>query len=427
MAASLNAPCFCACKILNKSGKRFMSPVIIIPAFSREKSLARLLESIRLSSFPKNIVKIIISLDGDYSHSVLDVAENFILDCPELNVEIIKRAVNIGLKEHILWCGDLTIQYESVIILEDDLIVANDFYQYASEALEFYKDIDDVAGVSLYGQKFNEYVNLPFEAMPNGNDTYFMQIASSWGQAWTKNQWAAFKEWYENVDSEYIKNLAELPSQVSNWPETSWKKFFSAFIAEQNKYFVYPFLSRTSNCADDGGQHTKSQINYLQVPLALNYYSFNSCSFCEFTKKTIKYDAFMEAVIPDGFHFQGENISSIAIDLYGLKPEKLLKEFKYTITSKKCKKSISKIPIRYKPIENNIFLFNENQSSSELMFCLKYAEVKSVVFNNKSNERIYYSLFIRFFSYCKLSTNKFTFSYLISLFLLRECNVFKNK
>jgi hypothetical protein len=399
-----------------------LSPVIVIPAFSREMSLARLLESIQCSSFPKNTVKIIITLDGGYSKSVLDVAEKFVLDYPKSNVEIVKRAVNIGLKEHILWCGDLTIQYESVIILEDDLIVANDFYQYANEALEFYKDIEDIAGISLYGQKYNEYANLPFEAIPNGSDTYFMQVASSWGQAWTKKQWVAFKEWYKNVDSGYIKNLAELPSQVSNWPETSWKKFFSAFIVEQNKYFAYPFVSRTSNCADSGGQHTKNQINYLQTPLSLNYYSFNGLNFCEFTKQTIKYDAFMEVVMPDDFYFLGKNISLIAIDLYGIKPEKLLKKFEYTITSKKCKEFVTQIPIRYKPIENNIFLFKEGNSLNNLLFCFKYAETKSVVFNDQLNERIYYSLFIRFFSYCNFNINKFTFSYLISLTLLRWRN-----
>lgn len=387
-----------------------MSPIIVIPAYSRPTALKRLLSSIVNSDIPRNSVQIIISLDGGFLPSVEMVAEDFIAQNSDLQINLIKRKANIGLKKHILWCGDLTKEYSSVIILEDDLIVSKDFYQYASEALAFYKHEDTIAGISLYAQRYNEYANLPFEPMPNGYDTYFMQIASSWGQAWTSAQWASFRAWFDSVNADDLKLIYELPSQVSSWPETSWKKYFSAYLVVKEKYFIYPYISRTSNCADEGGQHTTKQINYLQTPISLDYYFSQSYNFTPTSFQCIKYDAFMEAVIPHDKYISGYLPSEVTIDLYGLKPKALIEKHSYVVTSKQCKAYLVAFPIKYRPIENNILLpvnFPIENRNPFLFLCHK----DKVIYKPRIHK---YFRLVEYFSYLRLKSKKFSLSYLLS-------------
>ena len=86
--------------------------------------------------------------------------------------------------------------YENIIVLEDDLFVSPYFYKYANDALKFYNKTESIGGISLYNHKRNFLNTIPFELIPDSNDVFFLQIASSWGQAWSKKQWLGFKNWY---------------------------------------------------------------------------------------------------------------------------------------------------------------------------------------------------------------------------------------
>lgn len=374
-----------------------MQPVIVIPAHTRAKSFKRLLDSIIRSDLSADSAKIVISLDGGYSSSVLIIAENFIKNNQQLDIALIKKNKNIGLKEHIIWCGDLSIEYGSVIVLEDDLIVAKDFYKYASNSLAFYETDENIAGIALYSQKYNEYVNLPFEAIPNGSDNYFVQMACSWGQAWSKSQWVKFKEWFSTVDADYLKTINALPTQVSNWPDTSWKKFYSAYLVSKNLYFSYPYVSRTSNCSDAGGEHIKNQLDIFQVPISNNYFYRKNYIFCDFNIDTIKYDSFMEAVFPEDLKIEGICAKDIAIDLYGSKPKDLILQYKYAITIKTCFEPIVKFPVRYKPLENNILLGFEGDIDSGL--CFNLCESRFIDFNDDLSRFLRFAGFASFLSY----------------------------
>ena len=56
----------------------------------------------------------------------------------------------------MLQCGDISYEYGSVIVLEDDLFVSPFFYKYAVEAQEFYRDDNRIGGISLYNQPRQE-------------------------------------------------------------------------------------------------------------------------------------------------------------------------------------------------------------------------------------------------------------------------------
>lgn len=344
-----------------------MRPVIVIAAYSRANSLNRLLSSIENAKFPSNDIKIIISLDGGASAEVLAVAKRF--KFLNGNVEIVTREKNIGLRSHILWCGDQSLLYGSVIVLEDDLYVDPYFYIYSEAALDFYKEDEVVAGVALYSQRYNEYARLPFEPLFNGYSNYFMQVACSWGQAWSARQWNAFKYWYEKTTPNDIENCVRLPDTVKHWPDSSWKKYFSAYIVHNKKYFVYPYLSYSTNCSDAGGVHLNKVFNYFQVPMAAGIRTLDEFKFSRLEQSSAKYDAFMEPINPGGLGFMNIESHEIEFDFYGLKSIALLKEKEWCVTSKKCVKQELNISLRYKPVEMNLLNHDGENGSSIVSLC----------------------------------------------------------
>ena len=212
---------------------------LVIPCYNRADTLGRLLHSLQKAQYPI-CVDLVFSVDNSGNDTVFQVADAFIWRFGEK--KIIRHKENIGLRNNILSCGDLTEEYDSVIILEDDLLVSPFFFEYAYRAREYYKDDNRIAGISLYSYRISESFH-EFNPISNGFDTYFMQWTSSWGQMWTKSQWKAFKEWYE-IHRDKISTIP-IPEYVKAWSH-SWKKYHIAYLTDTNKYFVYPTVSYTT-------------------------------------------------------------------------------------------------------------------------------------------------------------------------------------
>ncbi|KAB7664452.1 glycosyltransferase [Plesiomonas shigelloides] len=336
--------------------KNFNMPIIVVAAFRRDKSLKRLLRSISNAYYPCDNIEVVISLDGGYSNEVYLAARDFEKKFTSGFVRVITRDENLGLRKHILECGDLSLDNGSCIILEDDLVVSRNFYLFACEAMKkFYSD-ENIAGISLYSQRYNEYANLPFEPnVDRSSDVYFMQMASSWGQLWTRNQWISFKKWYKlNAELDF-SSLVCVPKAVSDWPGSSWKKYYSAYLILQNKFFVYPYQSFTSNCSDAGGTHNYEIISPVQVPINYTEKQYTDFKFINLSDAQVKYDGFMEAIIDDKVDICGIKASEISLDLYGTKPLMLLRERAFSISSKRTKENILSFPLRFKPNEANLF------------------------------------------------------------------------
>lgn len=381
-------------------------PVVVIPAFSRANSLKRLLDSISVAYFPDEKIKIIISLDGGYSDDVYKVATDFADNFTVADVEVIAREENLGLRKHILLCGDFSVVYGSCIVLEDDLIVSKNFYLFACQANTQYSNNDNIAGISLYAQRYNEYANLPFE--PNSKrktDVYFMQVACSWGQVWSKKQWIAFKKWYEdNLDIDLLKYPC-IPKAVALWPKSSWKKYYSSYLIFNNKYYVYPYVSFTSNCADNGGTHNINSLNTVQVPLNYDEEYLSSFLFSSLDDKSILYDGFMEPILSKNKYIFGINSKDIQIDLYGTKPVNLLQKSKYSISSKNNTDPIATFPLRFKSIENNLYHVLNN--SDKGFFSLNYSS--SFVSENYHTKRIRNFKLLEYFNYSQMINKSFIY------------------
>lgn len=316
---------------------------IVVTAYNRIDSLKRLLNSLLVANYFEDQVRLVISIDNGDNKHILKYAKEFRWPFGEKIVHY--QDYNLGLREHIIKCGDLSIIYNNIILLEDDLVVSPAFYNYAKQALEFYKSDDNIGGISLYTQQFCETSKLPFKPLKNEFDIYYMQLPSSWGQLWTKSQWEGFRGWYTDKDKAVLDTISEIPQNIKQWPESSWKKYYTWYLIDQNKYFIYPYESFTTNFGDIG-VHFRIKSSVFQVPLSneINK-SFN---FAKLNDDIVIYDAFCENA-----YFSYGEYDKVCMDIYGLKPKD--QYFKYTISSNKLDYEVlSSFDMCVYPPENNI-------------------------------------------------------------------------
>lgn len=338
--------------------KEFLQPAIVVITYNRPASLRRLLKSVVSANFDSyQEVTLIISIDGGASGEVLEVAESLVWKYGKK--VIIQHPGNLGLRKHVVSCGDFTHEYGSVILLEDDLLVSPNFFDYSVQALNFYHDEPFVAGISLYSVRLNENIYLPFEPLYDGNEVFFLQVPASSGQAWSEKQWSSFKQFYEG--NPVIGNDDRLPSNVKAWPESSWKKYFYKYIVDRNLYFVYPQHSYSTNSGDPG-QHFDLHVNYLQVAL-VNGLKNVKLKFIDFMDGKVKYDAYFELLPECLNHYGIDGAENCLIDLYGTKQQDLFTE-EYMYSVRKCEKVISGFGITLHPLVNNVIMNNEGETIS---------------------------------------------------------------
>ena len=169
---------------MNKRFDNIRIPIIIV-AFNRPKALERLLNSLLKASYPGE-VELVISVDGEKEgredgktigkgEEVRRVASGF--EWPFGEKKLIFHEKNLGLRRHVIFCGELNKDYEGVIVLEDDLYVAPSFYNYTLQAFEFYKGDPKIAGISLYSHAYNETAQFPFRPLSDDSDVFFMRRA----------------------------------------------------------------------------------------------------------------------------------------------------------------------------------------------------------------------------------------------------------
>jgi hypothetical protein len=213
----------------------------------------------------------------------------------------------------------------------------------------------------------NETARCPFEPLKSNGDTFFMQLASSWGQAWNCAQWQDFKKWYVQNASESINENSNLPSNIVAWPESSWKKYFMKYLVEKNKHIVYPYVSYTTNFGDKG-THFSENANVFQVPLDMS--EAPMFKFYRLEESSSVYDIFCENA--NLYKALKKPPEQLTIDLFGMKKAALFK--RYILTSQVLNfKVIQSFDLALRPHELNII---ENLYGTKLFLYDKTSETK---------------------------------------------------
>lgn len=263
---------------------------IVIPCYNRIDSLKRLLMSLEVAVY-NDETPLIFSVDYSGKDDLYEFVKDYNWRFGKKH--IIRHTENIGLKRNILFCGDLTEKYDAVIVLEDDLVVAKDFYNYAIQAYNFYNDNNRIAGISLYKYERAEIGLHQFYPLETNYDAYLMGWPSSWGQLWSKKQWNGFKSWLEKAE-ENIDNY-NIPDYVKAWDKRSWKKWAVAYVSDTDKFYLYPYKSLTNEFGTIGIHYSTDldlqNINTVSLFCGINKkYSFGAF------EDLPKYDCFFQPI-----------------------------------------------------------------------------------------------------------------------------------
>lgn len=322
---------------------------IVVVGYNRTDSLERILESLN-NAFYDEMVDLIISLDNSGIQNVFIFADKFNWKHGTKRVILAKK--KLGLRDHILKCGNYLneFDFQAIILLEDDLYVSPDFFNYSKQAVDFYKDDNRIAGISLYQHLWNLNADRPFAPVVSGNDMFFMQYPQSWGQVWIKEQWNDFYKWYKDGKYRNI-DIKTIPENVLKWPESSWLKYHVQYCITENKFFVYPYCGLSTNFAD-AGTHYAFNTNKMQIPIVTK--TGKRYKFSTIDRSSVVYDAFFENIMLATYL----DVSSdeLTVDLYGMKSTYK----RYLLTMRKLPyKILKKFGLQMRPQDINV-IFNIN-------------------------------------------------------------------
>lgn len=324
---------------------------ILAAGYNRIKPLRRLLNCLNEADYcGDNDIHLLVSLDrADNCDAMKKMADDF--EWKYGKKEVILHPKRLGLREHFLFCGDLTQKYGNILFLEDDVYVLPNFYRFAKACVKKYENDERIVGVSLYSLRYSETAHRPFTPLNDGNDVYFAQLMS-WAPIYFPRQWKAFRDWYNN-EPKPMEDISCLPDNVRQWKMTSFKKYHIKYTITQEKYFVYPQVSFTTNFAETG-QHYAVDNDNLQVPLMLG--DAKEYRLPVFEDSLCVYDAFME-IKPECIKRKVPELAdyNFSVDLYGNKRKENV-DAEFCITANRARNTVCTWGCKTVPHETNVML-----------------------------------------------------------------------
>lgn len=182
-------------------------------------------------------------------------------------VTIIERKENYGLANSIIDGVTETIyRYGKVIVLEDDMVTSEYFLTFMNDALDFYREEEQVVGI--HGYMYPVKKNLP--------STFFLRMTDCWGWATWKRGWDLFEEDGRKLLKELKrKNLtklfnfndsydyARMLQQQIDGKNDSWAIRWYASTFLENKLGVFSGTSLVHNIGlDSTGVHSGTSTRF---------------------------------------------------------------------------------------------------------------------------------------------------------------------
>ena len=207
------------------------------------------------------------AMDREAVEQVREIARGMQGSAMFASVRVIERDHNIGLAASVISGVTQTLEdHESVIVMEDDLVVSPDFLEYMNQSLELYANNEEV--ISIHGFMYSVPPVLP--------QTVFLRGADCWGWATWRRGWEIF----EPDSQKLLKELDKSPDRaefdfngafpyrqmlknqaagtIDSWA-IRW--YASAFLA--NKLTLYPGQSLVENIGQEGsGTHSESATSH---------------------------------------------------------------------------------------------------------------------------------------------------------------------
>jgi hypothetical protein len=326
-----------------------MSATVVVVAYNRPRSLERLLASLDASGYPDGAeVPLVISIDrgsGGGWREVCEIARGF--DWRRGSKRVIEHPKHLGLLEHLRSCGRLSAAAGDVIILEDDLLVAPPYYQFATAALNAYRDEPRVAGTCLYGLWFNGFTQDPFQPLDDGGDAFFLKLPYTQGLAFTPAQWQCLDEAFGGGK---VAPHPDLHASFLGFDRDEWFPAVARNLVASDRFFCFPRVSLTVG-SGDAGTHFDAQTSWLQTPVSLRARPYQLLPFDDVIAV---YDSFYE-LLPDRIRRVAPLLPQepFDVDINATKPQAALHE-SLLLTTRPARHAVERYQLEMVPPEMNL-------------------------------------------------------------------------
>ena len=260
-----------------------LAPVILF-TFNRPEHTKKTLQALVLNKLADQTILYIFSDGGRDKRDEENVklVREYIKEIKDLNyflsVHVFESDINKGLAKSVIeGVTQVFLEYDSVIVLEDDLVTSIDFLKFMNEALIFYKESPNIGSVTGYN---------PLKQFPENymNDVFIVPRTSShgWGTwkyiwrtiDWEINDYSSFKTnfWKRRAfNSAGMDRACRLDRQVKKNAH-SWSVIFGYNLFRNNMSTIYPIKSKISHIGWDGsGTHNASKISNFNNDLVKDH------------------------------------------------------------------------------------------------------------------------------------------------------------
>lgn len=229
-----------------------MTPLILF-AFNRPHKLMKVIDAINGQSIkPELIVGFI---DGHRDQQEQALTQQCLDILKDQNVEIVQRDRNYGCAANIMFgIQEIIKQYESFVVLEDDVIPAQHWYESMTIMLDKYATDEKVMSVgsfpSLFNHKLSQY---PY-------DVFATHRFSCWGWGSTAQKFTGvIDQWMEYRNNRTIKfddigDIAgsDIKQMIANdHHRTLWDAIVAAVMIQQNKVQMITRTFMSNNIGAD--------------------------------------------------------------------------------------------------------------------------------------------------------------------------------
>lgn len=245
------------------------APVAVF-AFARPDHLRRTIESLRANAEAAR-THVTFYCDGSRAETdrpQVEAVRDYIASVAGFaSVAVVTQSRNLGLAASIiLGVTQMLKQHESVIVVEDDLLLSSHFLRYMNEALAHYRDDDRVA--SIHGYSFPTRAPLP--------ETYFLKGADCWGWATWRRAWPGFnpdgrallaalesRRLTHDFDLDGSYPYTEMLRNQIRGRNSSWAIRWHASCYLADRLTLYPGQSLVENIGNDSsGTHSATTSVY---------------------------------------------------------------------------------------------------------------------------------------------------------------------
>lgn len=247
-----------------------LAPVVVF-AFNRPVHLSECLAALAADALARR-TRVFVMADGARGNHDQDgvLAVRKLINEPRwkesfLEFEISCSNANRGLAASIIeGVTRILIDFEKVIVLEDDLVVADGFLKYMNDCLDMFSDSPHIASVTGY---------CPLADIPESYEHDLMSVPrmcshgwGTWRDRWRSIDWRRrdYAEIWTNkllrkrMNSTGEDQLYRLRRQLTGVIRT-WAILFQAWVVLENKYTIYPRKNMVNNIGFDGsGTHTRA-------------------------------------------------------------------------------------------------------------------------------------------------------------------------